>query len=83
MMIFLEHPLHGTKIAYTDQEAALDIKNGWTKRPSAPEPEAATSTVIPAVEDRLDREELSRLYAEKHGRKPHPKMSLDKLAKAV
>ena len=36
MMTFLTHPLHGTHIAYTDQEIALCKKNGWTERDTEP-----------------------------------------------
>jgi DNA-directed RNA polymerase subunit RPC12/RpoP len=28
-MIYLSHPLHGTKVAYTDVEANEDRKHGW------------------------------------------------------
>lgn len=28
-MIYLQHPLHGIKVAYTDAEIADDKKNGW------------------------------------------------------
>jgi hypothetical protein len=28
-MIYLSHPLHGTKVAYTDVEVNEDRKHGW------------------------------------------------------
>jgi len=29
--IYLKHPVHGTKVATVDAEAAYDEKNGWTR----------------------------------------------------
>jgi len=30
-LIYLEHPIHGRKIATMDQEAVFDEANGWTR----------------------------------------------------
>jgi len=30
-MIYLEHKIHGRKIAYIEMEAEFDEKNGWTR----------------------------------------------------
>ena len=30
-MIYLQHELHGRKIAYMEMEAEFDEKNGWTR----------------------------------------------------
>lgn len=38
MMIFLQHPVHGRKIAIMEAEAEHDEKNGWTRY----DPEAVT-----------------------------------------
>jgi len=48
MIIYLEHPEHGAKVATMDLEAEMDERNGWTRynpdRPS--ETEAAPVNVL-------------------------------------
>jgi len=43
MPIYLQHPVHGTKIATMDLEAEFDEQNGWLRyNPDTPsKPEAA------------------------------------------
>jgi hypothetical protein len=40
-LIYLQHPVHGTKVANMELEAELDEQNGWLRynpdTPSAPE----------------------------------------------
>ncbi len=31
MVIYLKHPVHGTKVAVSDVEANLDMQNGWQR----------------------------------------------------
>ena len=31
MVIYLKHPVHGTKVAIADLEAEQDEKNGWVR----------------------------------------------------
>lgn len=31
MVIYLTHPVHGTKVAISDVEAEADEKNGWSR----------------------------------------------------
>jgi len=31
MHIYLKHPVHGTKVAISDAEAAYDESNGWVR----------------------------------------------------
>jgi hypothetical protein len=31
MVIYLSHPVHGTKVAISDGEAEADEKNGWSR----------------------------------------------------
>jgi hypothetical protein len=31
MIIYLEHPKHGAKVATMDLEAEMDERNGWTR----------------------------------------------------
>ena len=48
MIIYLEHPEHGAKVATMDLEAEMDEQNGWTRyNPDTPsEPEAAPVNVL-------------------------------------
>lgn len=31
MVIYLKHPIHGTKVAISEVEAEYDMENGWEK----------------------------------------------------
>jgi hypothetical protein len=46
--IYLEHPIHGAKVATMDIEAEVDEKNGWTRYnpDTLSEPEAAPVNVL-------------------------------------
>jgi hypothetical protein len=48
MIIYLEHPEHGAKVATMDLEAEMDERNGWTRyNPDTPsEIEAAPVNVL-------------------------------------
>ena len=47
MNIFLKHPVHGTKIATLEMEAAYDEEHGWVRyNPNDPEPETADEIEI-------------------------------------
>lgn len=48
MNIYLEHPVHGAKVATMDLEAEMDERNGWTRyNPDTPsETEAAPVNVL-------------------------------------
>ena len=48
MIIYLEHPKHGAKVATMDLEAEMDEKNGWTRYnpDTLSEPEAAPVNVL-------------------------------------
>jgi len=48
MIIYLEHPEHGAKVATMDLEAEMDERNGWTRyNPDTPsELEAAPVNVL-------------------------------------
>lgn len=44
--IYLSHPIHGTKVACLDLEAAADEQNGWTRyNPDTPSEEEAAPRV--------------------------------------
>lgn len=37
MIIYLKHPVHGTKVAVAEEEAVADERNGWERfDPAAP-----------------------------------------------
>jgi len=41
-MIYLQHPVHGTKVATLEMEAIYDEENGWTRyNPDTPSVSAA------------------------------------------
>jgi len=48
-MIYLQHFIHGTKVALCEQEAAYDEKHGWVRyEPAVSQPEEEQqSDVIP------------------------------------
>ena len=48
MIIYLEHPVHGAKVATMDLEAEMDEKNGWTRYnpDTLSEPKAAPVNVL-------------------------------------
>jgi hypothetical protein len=48
MIIYLEHPVHGAKVATMDLEAEADEKNGWTRYnpDTLSEPEVAPVNVL-------------------------------------
>ena len=89
MVIILDHPKHGTKIACMEPEAVADEKNGWVRRKVAallqpkPEPAASVTPEIPTIGNALvrtvaDADELASLrmrYEAKFGAKPHHKKS--------
>ena len=48
MVIYLQHPVHGVKVATLEQEAEYDEMNGWVRcaDPSAPEPEPVVESAM-------------------------------------
>ena len=52
-VIYLEHPVHGTKVATLDMEADFDEQNGWKRynpdTPSTVEEVASDADVAPVV----------------------------------
>lgn len=50
MLIYLQHPVHGQKIATMDLEAEFDEQNGWERyNPDTPSaPETASDVAAPA-----------------------------------
>lgn len=59
MVIYLKHPVHGTKVACSDLEANLDMQNGWQQfYPGMTEPEPVPA---PAAEVDLSAEPVNNL----------------------
>lgn len=59
-MIYLKHPLHGSKIAIAETEAEYDEKNGWVRynplTPSDPATEfAPVEDAAPVVKQEVKR----------------------------
>ncbi len=84
-MIYLTHPGHGTHIAYTSQEVADCLANGWKIReepkpvpPPVVEPPKAVSVPIPERPKTWVEK-----YIEKFGREPHHRMLADTIKRAV
>lgn len=76
-VIYMKHPMHGTKVAICENEAAYDEKNGWMRY--------NVGTLLtpieaaPVVEYVEDVQELRELWEQKHGKKPHHKKSIETL----
>lgn len=81
MIIRMRHPIHGTKVAIAEEEAAADEKNGWERfeiaallKPSSDAPPLPTEVFVP---DEI--EDLRTQWEAKHGKKPHHKKSIQTL----
>jgi hypothetical protein len=77
LVIYLKHPKHGTKVAVSDDEAKADEQVGWVRfqvgallTPEVPAPVNAGPQEIDVVRE---------MWAEKFGKKPHHKKSIDTL----
>lgn len=47
MVIYLTHPVHGTKVAISDVEAETDEKNGWSRyNPDTPAEVVAANELV-------------------------------------
>jgi len=59
MVIYLQHPVHGKKVASLELEAVYDESNGWTRYdPEAPAPASEPEPVnalIPSIVGRRRR----------------------------
>lgn len=73
-VIYLAHPLHGTKVACEEEEAKYDEKNGWKRYDIA-----ASATVI----DEGEVNDLRKQYEAKFGKAPHHKKSAETLKKEL
>ncbi len=82
-MIFLEHPVHGTHIAYTNQEVEQCEKNGWKRRDAPKLPKKAKEEVENVTTAPDERAVLVEAYRQKHGKRPHHKLSVASLKAAL
>ena len=53
MHIYLQHPVHGTKIAISELEAEADEQNGWVRYDSATP--SVSEDAVPANELEVNR----------------------------
>ena len=67
-IIYLEHPEHGTKVAYMDLEAENDEQNGWT-RYTIDTPTPVVEVVEEPVEEPVAVEEVVNTLKPKTRRK--------------
>lgn len=74
-VIYMKHPVHGTKVCTSEQEQKYDETNGWTKF----DVNALETTAAAAPEDIHDIEELRRKYEVKFGRAPDGRWKEPKL----
>ncbi len=77
MVIYLSHLVHGTKVATSEMEAVADEANGWKRFNVAniPAIEVPEKLIDPTIA--AEREELTKQYVERFGRKPHWKSSIE------
>lgn len=76
-VIYMEHPVHGRKVAIAEEEATFDEKNGWIRYTLT-----ADVTHKPFVKDFVmdtELDEVRKEYAAKFGKPPHHKKSLASL----
>lgn len=86
-VIYMKHARHGMKVAVSEEEAKADEKNGWERftrdGPKAVNPEATEPLkVAPKLEQPtiVDRQELAGEYERRFGKKPHHRMSVERMA---
>lgn len=80
-VIYLKHPMHGTKVAVLEAEAVADEEKGWERFSLDAKVEITDPKELPpgAVVVTSERDSLVTKYAEKFGKKPHHKKSVETL----
>tara|TARA_R110000868_G_scaffold134078_2_gene345946 strand:- start:592 stop:774 length:183 start_codon:yes stop_codon:yes gene_type:complete len=58
MVIYLRHPVHGTKVACAELEAVYDEKNGWVRFDVDEEPVTVNEMKRPRGRPRVEVAEL-------------------------
>jgi hypothetical protein len=58
MVIYLRHPVHGTKVACAEAEAVYDEKNGWVRFDVDEEPVTVNEMKRPRGRPRVGAAEL-------------------------
>lgn len=74
MEIYLKHPVHGEKVAYSEAEANEDKKHGW---------EIIDNNQSLDLSDDMGFDDASALYEQKFGEKPHHRMKLETIMAKV
>ena len=71
MVIYLRHPIHGTKVAIAENEAAADEANGWVRENVGamltPEVPKLAPVEVPAEPPRQPSAERPKLTLKKAG----------------
>lgn len=80
-VIYLNHPIHGNKVAMCDNEAEYDEKYGWTRYNLGTL--LTPIEAAPVVEYVENVQELRDLWEQKYGKKPHHKKSIETLRKEL
>lgn len=87
MVIYMQHPVHGTKVAVAEDEAKYDESNGWKRfepiQYGTPVVRTEDKVIKPVVKENPEREALTKQYVDKFGRKPHWKMSVEKIKESL
>jgi hypothetical protein len=79
--IYLQHPVHGTKVATLEQEAVYDEGHGWTRYTvDAPEP---APVAAPSVEPEPDAEPLAYVVTSTNGMQPENAMPKPRRKRSV
>lgn len=84
MQIYLSHKRHGKKIAMDLKESEADKKNGWSE--VAEEVFFNRKPVTEQVKEEKAEKispDLVAQYEEKHGKKPHHRMSEESIRAAI
>jgi hypothetical protein len=58
MIIYLKHPVHGTKVAIAESEAEADAQNGWIEyNPDTPAKKEAEAAPVNTLDVKRRRKE--------------------------
>jgi hypothetical protein len=58
MVIYLKHPVHGTKVAIAESEAEADAQNGWIEyNPDTPAKKEAEAAPVNTLDVKRRRKE--------------------------
>lgn len=86
-VIYMKHPVHGSKVAISHLEVEEDEKNGWeVYNPDTlltPIEAAQTEEAKKPTLEEVEIDVLRELYTEKFGKAPHHKKTAETLRKEL